>query len=179
MNILVVEDDERVARFLVRGLKEEGFNVSHCPDGKSALETGLSQTFNMILLDWSLPDLDGLTVLKRWRDAGVVGPVIMITARTGIDNTVLSLDHGADDFIEKPFSFEELLARIRANIRRCQLSGGANKPSRLLRLGAAEVDLEAREVVCQGERTSLSNREYHLLNFLLKNRGKVLSRSGY
>ncbi|MDJ0837487.1 MAG: response regulator transcription factor [Acidobacteriota bacterium] len=177
MNILVVEDDERVARFLVRGLKEEGFNVELCSDGHTALETGLTQTYQVILLDWSLPDMDGLTVLERWRELGVISPVIMITARTGIDNTVLGLDHGADDYIEKPFSFEELLARIRANIRRHQLSGGKSGSNRTLKLGDALLDMEARTIQLCRQSFTLSNREYHLLSFLLKNRGEVVSRS--
>lgn len=176
MDILVVEDDERVARFLVRGLKEEGFNTSLCSDGRSALEVGLAQSFHVILLDWSLPDVDGLTVLKRWREGGVVSPVIMITARSGIDNTVMGLDHGADDYLEKPFSFEELLARIRANIRRHQLSGGQSAV-RTLRLGGSEVDLEARTVQNSRDAFTLSHREFHLLSFLLKHRGEVVSRS--
>lgn len=177
MNILVVEDDANVARFLVRGLKEEGFHVEHCGDGRTALETGLAMSYHVILLDWSLPDMDGLTVLIRWRELGVIAPVIMITARTGIDNTVIGLDHGADDFLEKPFSFEELLARIRANVRRHQLSGGQVASKHQISLGGATVDLQAREVRHPNETHQLSNREYHLLSFLLKHRGETISRS--
>lgn len=177
MDILVVEDDERVSRFLVRGLKEEGYNVHHSADGKSAMETGLAQSFHVILLDWSLPDMDGLSVLKRWRELGVIAPVIMITARTGIDNAVIGLDHGADDFIEKPFSFEELLARIRANVRRHQLSGGRSATKKEVYLGQAIVDLDARQIRQPNQTHDLSNREFHLLSFLLKHRGDVLSRS--
>jgi len=173
----VVEDDAHVARFLVRGLKEEGFHVEHCGDGRTALETGLAMSYHVILLDWSLPDMDGLTVLTRWRELGVIAPVIMITARTGIDNTVIGLDHGADDFLEKPFSFEELLARIRANVRRHQLSGGLVASKHQISLGGATVDLQAREVRHLHETHGLSNREYHLLSFLIKHRGETISRS--
>ena len=177
MDILVVEDDERVARFLVRGLDEEGFKTTLCSDGQDALETGLGHPFDIILLDWSLPDMDGLTILERWRENGVIAPVIMVTARTGIDNTVMGLDHGADDYIEKPFSFEELLARIRANERRHRLSGGRAGQAKLLQLGQTTVDLQERVCRTAEETHELSNREYHLLSFLLKNRGEIVSRS--
>lgn len=177
MDILVVEDDVRVARFLVRGLKEEGYQVVHCSNGATALETGLAQTFHLILLDWSLPDMDGLTILNKWRALGVTTPVIIITARTGIDNTILGLDAGADDFIEKPFSFEELLARIRANARRHQLSGGKVATKQQIVIGEATIELNARQIKNQDQVATLSNREFHLLSYLLKHRGEVLSRS--
>lgn len=176
MDILVVEDDERVARFLVRGLREEGFHVIHCADGRTGLETGLAMSFDAVLLDWSLPDLDGLSVLKRWRDHKLVTPVILLTARGGTDNRVMGLDHGADDYMEKPFSFEELLARIRANVRRHRLSGGVSGEASALALGEAWVDLGRREVRQGGEVHTLSNREFQLLRFLLEHRGEILSR---
>ncbi len=177
MNILVVEDDERVARFLVRGLREEGFHVIHCGDGRSALETGLAQSFDIVLLDWSLPDLDGLSVLKRWRDHDRVAPVILLTARGGTENRIMGLDHGADDYMEKPFSFEELLARIRAQVRRHRLSGGHQAEPTALALGDAWVDLERREVRRDGICQALPEREFQLLRFLLEHRGEVLGRS--
>jgi DNA-binding response OmpR family regulator len=176
VDILVVEDDERVARFLVRGLREEGFHINHCGDGRTGLETGLAQTFDLVLLDWSLPDLDGLSVLKRWRDHGLVTPVILLTARGGTDNRVMGLDHGADDYMEKPFSFEELLARIRANVRRHRLSGGFSGEPSALALGEAWVDLGRREVRLGEQVHVLSNREFQLLRFLLEHRGETLSR---
>lgn len=176
MNLLVVEDDERVARFLVRGLREEGFNVEHCGDGQSALEIGLAQSFQLILLDWSLPDMEGGTILKRWREQGVITPVILLTARTGTDKRIQGLDLGADDYMEKPFSFEELLARIRANLRRHELSGGSKGHVQELALGSARIDLGRREVVQGDQSFNLANREYHLLLYLIKHRGEVLSR---
>jgi DNA-binding response OmpR family regulator len=118
MNILVVEDDASVARFLERGLVEEGYTVDLCDNGRTAVDQGLAVAYDGVLLDWMLPDLDGLSVLRKWREAGVKTPVIMLTARGGIDATVLGLDAGADDYIEKPFSFEVLLARLRAHLRR-------------------------------------------------------------
>lgn len=174
MLILVVEDDERVAEFLHRGLQEEGHQVDLVETGGQAVEQGPSQPYDVVLLDWRLPDIDGLTVLRRWRDRGLSAPVIMLTARTGVDSTVLALDNGADDYIEKPFSFEELLARIRAQVRR---SEGVTPEEHRVRVGAASVDLRERSVTRDGREDELTSREFALLDTFLKKRGEVLSRS--
>jgi len=174
MNILIVEDDARVAQFLTRGLREEGMRVELCVDGGSALQQGLSHEYDLILLDWSLPDLDGVSVLRRWREAGLAAPVIIVTARTGVDAAVVGLDAGADDYIEKPFSFEELLARIRANTRRQRLLEGRGQKARI---GAAEVDMQRRTITLGDAQCQLSNREFDLLAFLLKRRGETVGRS--
>lgn len=172
MNVLIVEDDQRVASFLQRGLREEGYQADWCADGASALEQGKRQPYDVVLLDWSLPDMDGIAVLRQWRAAGIQTPVIVVTARTGVDATVVGLDAGADDYIAKPFRFEELLARIRANTRRAP-----GQQSGKVRIGAATVDLRARTVQRGDDQDQLSNREYELLMFLLKNRGDILSRT--
>jgi DNA-binding response OmpR family regulator len=174
MLILVVEDEASVSQFLTRGLREEGHTVDLAETGEDALRQGVSQPYDVVLLDWMLPDLDGLTVLRRWRARGMDTPVIMLTARTGVEATVLALDDGADDYIEKPFSFEELLARVRAHARRSESSGAG---TRLARLGDASVDLREREVHRGDETLELTNREFRLLDYFLKHRGEVLSRS--
>lgn len=171
VNILVVEDDPSVARFLKRGLEEEGYTVDLVEDGQTALEQGLSHTYDGVLLDWMLPKLDGLNVLRKWREAGMRKPVIMLTARDGIDTTVLGLDNGADDYISKPFSFEVLLARLRANLRR------STPQKDMLAFDGIQVDMVNRKVINDGVETQLSNREFQLLSFLVQNRGKVLGRT--
>ncbi len=173
MLVLVVEDDARVASFLVRGLREEGYTVDLCGDGEEALAQGMSQPYDAVLLDWMLPGLDGVALLRRWREAGLVAPVIMLTARRGVDAAVLALDQGADDYIEKPFSFEELLARLRANVRRAAARGEA---ASRVQVGTAWVDLRGREVRSGEEVHSLSGREFALLDMLLRHRGEVVSR---
>ncbi len=173
MLILVVEDDTRVAQFIGRGLREEGHQVDVCETGEQAVEQGTSQPYDLLLLDWMLPDLDGLSVLRKWRNSGVTEPVIMLTARTGVESTVLALDSGADDYIEKPFSFEELLARIRAQTRR---AGGADATAQSVRVGRAHVDLRKRIVENGAETHELTSREFALLDYLLQNRGEVLGR---
>jgi len=171
MNILVVEDDASVARFLERGLVEEGYTVDLCDNGRTAVDQGLAVAYDGVLLDWMLPDLDGLSVLRKWREAGVKTPVIMLTARGGIDATVLGLDAGADDYIEKPFSFEVLLARLRAHLRR------ATETASIVELPGVVVDLERREIRRNNAVHTLSNREYQLLSFLIQNRGQIVGRA--
>src|SRR5690554_1102807 len=118
MLLLVVEDDPNVARFLSRGLQEEGWTVDVCARGDDAVVQGARHPYDLILLDWRLPGLDGLSVLREWRSRGLATPVIMLTARGNVESTVEALDAGADDYVSKPFRFEELLARIRARFRR-------------------------------------------------------------
>lgn len=173
MLVLVVEDDPRVGQFLYRGLREEGHQVDLCETAEAAQDQGLAQPYDVILLDWMLPDADGLTVLRRWREAGMSSPVIMLTARTGVDATVLALDSGADDYIEKPFSFEELLARLRAQTRRTQGSGSS---PHTVQVGEASVDLRSRSVSRGGEEFELTGREFALLDHFLKHRGELLGR---
>ena len=172
MLVLIVEDDDRVAQFLHRGLHEEGHTVDRCATGEEALRQGTRQPYDVILLDWGLPDMDGVSVLRSWRDAGVTASVIMLTARSGVDATVLALDAGADDYIEKPFSFDELLARMRAHARRNEFTGETG-----LQVGPSRIDLRQRRVVREDAEYELTSREFELLDLFLKNRGEVLSRS--
>ncbi len=174
--ILVVEDDVGVARFLVRGLREEGYGVDLCEDGLSAVEQAGRIPYDLALLDWSLPGSDGLSVLRRWRADGIAIPVIMLTARKGTDAAILALDNGADDFVEKPFSFDELLARLRANLRRNE-TDITSTGAATVRIGAATYDRRRRVVARDGERHNLSPREHELLEYMLSRRGEVLTRS--
>lgn len=174
MLVLVVENDERVAGFLRRGLEDEGFTVDVCDNGRDAMVQGAAQPYEIVLLDWGLPGADGLQIIRHWRSRGVTTPVIMLTARSGVDATVLALDAGIDDFLTKPFRFEELLARMRAVIRRTQASSSSPV---VIDVGVARVDLR-RRVVLRGETPEpLSAREFALLDLLIKHRGEVLSRS--
>lgn len=170
MLLLVVEDDANVARFLVRGLQEEGWDVDVCARGDDAVHQGTRHPYDLILLDWRLPGLDGLSVLREWRERGLATPVIMLTARGNTESTVEALDAGADDFLSKPFRFEELLARIRARLRR-----SSNERTNV-RIGDATVDLKRRTVERAGETISLTSREFDLLDLLLRERGQVVQR---
>lgn len=172
MRILVVEDDERVADFLRRGLQEEGYEVDVCTRGDEARAQGTAKPYDLCLLDWSLPGADGLSVLRHWRANGVRGGVILLTARSGVDATVTALDAGADDYMVKPFSLEELLARIRAHSRRRP----AEAPSEVV-VGQCKVNLKKRTLTRGAEVIELSGREFSLLELLLQNRGELLSRA--
>lgn len=172
MLILVVEDDARVARFITRGLGEEGYDVDVCSRGDDAVAQGLAHPYDLILLDWGLPGQDGLTVLRHWRLRGVQCPIIMLTARAGTDPLVLALDAGADDYVEKPFSFEALLARLRAHLRR-----RVEHPTSLVQLGDVVLDLRRRIVIRSGATIELSSREFALLDLLLRHRGEVVTRT--
>lgn len=171
MLLLVVEDDPNVARFLTRGLQEEGWTVDVCARGDDAVAQGARHPYDLILLDWRLPGLDGLSVLREWRGRGLATPVIMLTARGNVESTVEALDAGADDYISKPFRFEELLARIRARFRR------SSAEPQQLQIGAVSIDLKHRKVTRGDEVESLSSREFELLDLLLRERGEVVSRT--
>jgi DNA-binding response OmpR family regulator len=170
MKLLLVEDEARVARTLARGLGEEGHQVDVCATGQSALEQGQAIDYDVVLLDWSLPDLDGVSVLRAWREAGLRTPVLLLTARGSTGEKVTGLRAGADDYLVKPFDFDELLARLEALHRR----NGAEEPAQL---GLARLDPRRRALVRGGLAEPLTPREYSLLAELSSHRGDVLSRS--
>ena len=170
MKLLLVEDEARVARTLARGLGEEGHQVDVCATGQTALEQGQAIDYDVVLLDWSLPDLDGVSVLRAWREAGLRTPVLLLTARGSTGEKVTGLRAGADDYLVKPFSFDELLARLEALHRR----NGAGEPAPL---GSSRLDPRRRALVREGRSESLTAREYSLLAELSSHRGDVLSRS--
>jgi two-component system, OmpR family, copper resistance phosphate regulon response regulator CusR len=172
IRVLVVEDEAEIADFLVRGLREEGLTVEHAVDGESAEHWLKVTDWDLVLLDWSLPDLDGLTVLRRYRSAGGDAPVLFLTARDAVGDRVRGLDSGADDYVCKPFAFEELLARVRALVRRPR-GGGAT----LLALGDVRVDLATHRAERAGKLLDLTVKEQALLVFFLRHPDEVLSRT--
>ena len=172
MRILVVEDERKVAAFVRQGLVEEGHVVEVAADGEAALDAVAGgPPYDLVVLDVMLPRRDGLSVLKTLRARRVQAPVLLLTARDGVADKVAGLDAGADDYLAKPFAFEELLARVRALLRRGR---GATEP--VLRLEDLSLDPATRLVVRGGRRISLTAREYALLEYFLRNTGRVLTR---
>jgi two-component system, OmpR family, response regulator len=171
MKVLVVEDDKKLALFLTKALSEEGYIVDACRSGREAITQASNIGYALILLDWMLPDVDGVTVCRELRRAANAIPILMLTARGEVGERVTGLDAGADDYMTKPFELEELLARVRAAIRRGE---GAQ---RSLRVGTLTVDLLERLVQVGGVRLDLTPREYSLLVLLARNAGRVVSRS--
>ena len=171
--ILLAQDEERLARMVELELKYEGYQVEKAFDGRAGLERALSGEFDLVLLDIMLPHMSGMEVLRRLRRESQV-PVIMLTARDSVVDKVSGLDSGADDYVTKPFAIEELLARIRAALRK---KGGAQAPQVLL-LSAGEVilDVERHQVSVRGEPVELTKKEFDLLRHLLENKGRVLTR---
>jgi len=170
--ILVIEDDPEIADFLVRGLREEGFTVEHAADGIEGWHRLGAGIWDAILLDWWLPGTDGVTLLKRFRAAGGNAPVLLLTARDAVPDRVAGLDAGADDYLCKPFAFEELLARVRALIRRPAQSIGTT-----LANAGVQVDLATHRAERAGQRLDLTPKEESLLVFFLRHPGEVLSRT--
>ena len=168
--ILLVEDEEKLARMVELELSYEGYQVKKALDGRSGLELALSGGFDLVLLDIMLPQLSGMEVLRRLRRESQV-PVIMLTARDSVVDKVSGLDSGADDYITKPFAIEELLARIRAALR--NKSGQANIP---LAVGPLVMDVEKHQVMVRGQNVELTKKEFDLLRCLLENKDRVLTR---
>lgn len=170
MRILLVEDDERMSRLIQRGLVEEGHQVDVCHRGGDATLQAQAVAYDVIVLDWCLPDVDGVSVLRRWRERGVETPVMMLTARGAVGERVTGLRAGADDYLVKPFDFDELLARLDA-LRRRGVSGTA------LQLGSLSVDERRRELVHDDRRETLTSREWQLWLVFSEHRGDVLTRA--
>jgi DNA-binding response OmpR family regulator len=172
--ILVVEDEERLARLISRVLREEGYAVETTGDGRTGLSRALSEDFDLLILDWMLPDRSGLQIVRGLRAAEIRVPVLMLTARDQIEDRVEGLDAGADDYLSKPFAFPELLARVRALTRRllAERSDG-------MALSAGDVTLDPvrHEVRRGGERVELTAKEFALLATLLQRPGQVFTRS--
>ncbi|MEI2777452.1 MAG: response regulator transcription factor [Tetrasphaera sp.] len=171
--ILVAEDEERIAAFVEKGLRASGFQPTVAQDGYSALQHALSGLFDLLVLDLRLPVMDGLDVLQEIRRQRVQLPVIVLTARSSVTDTVAGLDRGADDYLAKPFRFEELLARIRARLRADVIA--IPEPTVLSHEGL-ELDLHTRAASVDGRTVALSTREFHLAELLLRHPGQVLTR---
>jgi len=172
---LLVEDDERVRRFVVRGLESEGYLVSTAADGPQGLDLACRESFDVVILDLMLPGLSGKDVCQRIRAAGVRVPILMLTALDALEHKVEGLRGGADDYLTKPFDFEELVARIEALVRRSK--GTSALPSPILRAGDVTLDREAHVVRRAGKTVELTTTEFQLLDLLMSNAGKVLSRT--
>ena len=172
MRILVVEDTVKVASFIQRGLEAIHYQVDVAYDGEAGLARLLGQTYDLVILDIMLPKMDGLSVVKALRKEGRKVPVLLLTARGTVDDKVAGLDLGADDYLTKPFAFEELLARVRALLRR----GRAAAPA-ILALADLRLDPVTREVRRGDKRIDLSAKEFSLLEYLLRRQGQVLTRS--
>jgi two-component system, OmpR family, response regulator len=169
MKLLVVEDNPKLARFLVRAFAEEGFVVDQVSDGAAAVEQILRLPYDLVVLDWMLPELDGLSVCRGVRARGARVPILMLTARGEVPERIAGLDAGADDYLAKPFDLGELLARCRALLRR----GG----DAVLRLGPLHLDPAERRATLDGARLELTPREFALLVHLAREGGRVVSRA--
>lgn len=174
MRILIVEDEEHLARLVAEVLGREGYAAEVAGDGRAALARALVEPFDLLVVDWMLPDLDGVRVVKRLRAADVGVPVLMLTARSQVEDRVEGLDAGADDYLPKPFAFPELLARVRALARRPPEKGGEGTA---LTAGDVVLDPGRHEVRRAGERIDLTAKEFALLATLMQRPGQVFTRS--
>ena len=172
MRVLLVEDEKKVANFIKKGLEEHGYAVDLASDGKIGLAMALDQLHDLVILDINLPEIDGLSVLRQIRDKQVVTPVLLLTIRATIEDKVIGLDTGADDYLSKPFSFEELLARVRALLRR-----RSDSKTPLLKVADLSLDPAARQVFRDGNRIELTSKEFAILEYFMRNAGRVLTRS--
>jgi two-component system OmpR family response regulator len=173
MRLLLVEDDLKIASFVVKGLKEAGFVVDHAVDGEEGLHLALNESYDAAIIDIMLPRLDGLALIARMRREKVNTPVIILSARSSVDDRVKGLQSGGDDYLTKPFSFAELLARVHALIRRAT----GTQDSTRLAVGDLSLDLLKREVVRAGRKIELQPREFSLLEYLMRNEGRVVSKT--
>ncbi|WP_417449469.1 response regulator transcription factor [Kordiimonas sp.] len=173
MQILLVEDDKRVAEYVASGLRQAGHLVEHASDGKKALYMTAAESFDVIILDRMLPGVDGLTILQTMRAADDHTPVLLLSALGEVDERVKGLRAGADDYLAKPFSFSELLARIEVLARR----GPAKPDVTSLAVMDLQLDLLAHEVIRAGRRIELTAREFKILEYLMRNTGRVVTRS--
>lgn len=171
--IFLVEDDPKVAKFIVQGLKEEGYTVRHFTRGDDALQATQESDWDLLVLDINLPGKNGLGVCQELRAQGKTHPILMLTARDSVENRVEGLDAGADDYLVKPFAFSELLARLRALERRT----GDKKSPTTLDVDELSLDLVGHRVTYKGKSVDLTSREFALLKLFMKRRGHVLSRT--
>ena len=170
MKILIVEDEAGIVQFLKQGLEEEGFEISTALDGLLGFELFKKETFDLILLDWMLPKMNGLELCKAIRLKNKTIPIIFLTAKDTIQDTVEGLKSGANDYIKKPFSFDELLERIKIHFRN-------QDQNEILTLGTIEINVGLHKVITDGNIATLTQREFELLYYLIKNKGKVCTRT--
>lgn len=170
MKILIVEDEVGIANFLKQGLEEEGYEVLIAHDGKTGYELALSQKLNLILLDWMLPQMTGIDVCQSIRKTDLKTPIIFLTAKDTLQETIEGLKAGANDYIKKPFSFDELLERIKIHFRN-------ENTDTILTLGNIKINISKHQVTVESQEIIFTQREYELLVYLIKNKGKVCTRN--
>ncbi len=173
MRILVIEDDLKILSFIVKGLKQAGFSVDFSRDGEEGLHLALNEPYDAAIIDIMLPKRDGLSIIEELRRQNKNTPIIILSAKRSVDDRIKGLQIGSDDYLTKPFSFSELLARIQALIRRAT---GTSEPTRLM-VGDLTLDLLRREVIREGKKIELQPREFALLEYLMRNAGRVLSKT--
>ncbi|MBI5144028.1 MAG: response regulator transcription factor [Candidatus Omnitrophica bacterium] len=172
MRILVIEDEKKITDFIRKGLKEEGYAVDVAYDGEEGFFLAKTNDYDLILLDLMLPKMDGITVCKRLRGEGISTPVLMLTAKETVKDRVTGLDAGADDYLTKPFAFEELLARVRALLRKRE-----SKADTKLQMADLILDLVTHKVSRAGKDIALTQKEYALLEYLMRNAGSIVTRT--
>jgi heavy metal response regulator len=172
MRILVVEDEKKVSSFIKRGLEEESYTVETANDGEEGLSQATEKLFDLIVLDWMLPKKDGLTVVKELRAKKIMTPVLMLTAKDSLEDIVAGLDSGSDDYLTKPFAFAELLARVRALLRRSEMDRGAE-----IRFSDLRLDPVTHKVWRKDREIDLTAKEYGLLEYFMRNPNQVLTRT--
>ncbi len=174
MKILIVEDDSRIASFISRGLTQAGYTIDHLESAEECLRITRNIPYDLIIIDIMLPGMDGITLIETLRSRGLIMPILILSARQSVDDKVEGLKHGGDDYLTKPFSFTELLARIQALIRRSnRISGSSAK----LTAGDLSLDLYSHEVKRSGQKVDLRPREFALLEYLMRNAGNVLTKT--
>ena len=173
MKILLIEDDQIIASFIVKGLKEAGFIASHFDNGQQGLNAALDQAYDLAIIDLMLPGLDGLSVIEQIRRSKINLPIIILSAKRSVDERVQGLRHGGDDYLTKPFSFSELLARVEALLRRASNQVEPNK----LSFHTLSIDLLSRVVEREGKQIALQPREFSLLEYLVRNAGRAVSKT--
>ncbi len=172
MRVLIVEDEKNLAKVLKKGLEESGFVIDIASDGEEGFYMANEFPFDALILDISLPKLDGLSILGKLREKGSKVPVLMLTARADVADKIKGLNTGADDYLAKPFDFAELLARLNSLLRRSK-----NTPSPVIKISDLEIDTNAREVCRSNKKIKLSSSEFNILEYLALNRGRVISRA--
>jgi two-component system copper resistance phosphate regulon response regulator CusR len=172
MRILIAEDDKKVAGFLKKGLQEEHYAVDVCLDGEEALFQAQVNDYDLIILDVMLPKKSGLEVCRSIRENSVLTPILILTAKDQLEDKILGLNEGADDYLTKPFAFDELLARIRALLRRTQ-----DYKTKILTVGELQLDPVSRKISRAGKNISLTGKEYALLEYLMRNKGRIITQT--
>ena len=170
MRILLVEDEAGIVQFLQQGLEEEGYSITTASDGELGLKLLLNEDFDLVLLDWMLPKITGIEICKSFREIDKTTPIIFLTAKDTVQETIEGLQAGANDYIKKPFSFDELVERIKIHFRN-------SKSNQILFLGPIEINLNKHLVSSYKNEVTLTHREFELLHYLIKNKGTVCTRT--